>query len=161
MTHSAKAKPKPQLILSLATPADAQEMAELGIKAHKEGTFSVFSYSVKKVTQFITELCQDPNALVLVARDSQANRQVIGYFIGYVSELFFSYDKAGNDLTFYIMPEYRGNYLAIKIIKWFTKWCQENDCAVCALSNGAGAGKRVSKFYQAMGFTLAGYEYRR
>lgn len=95
------------------------------------------------------------DAAILVA---DLDGELIGMFIGVISERWFSDDKFVTDLTLYVKPEHRGGSSFLRLIKAFEAWAASqgvHDIAI-GVSTEIHAARTV-RAYEVLGYRLAGY----
>jgi GNAT superfamily N-acetyltransferase len=89
-----------------------------------------FRYSARKVTEFAAHLIGSDDGFVQVA---ERDGMIVGLMAGMVTEHWMSEDRLGTELTVYMLPRYRGNGDAIRMIRAFTAWTRERGAVVTNL----------------------------
>jgi GNAT superfamily N-acetyltransferase len=115
---------------------------------------SEFSYA-KPEKQKILQLFKNPNAVAFLALE---NNQIIGFISGIVHEYFFSNRKRVSDLGFFVLPEYRGSRVALKLVKLLESWAIEKKAEELHLGQTTGLDiDKTKKFYERLGFKTVGF----
>jgi GNAT superfamily N-acetyltransferase len=140
------------------TSADIPAIYQLGIHAYAESAYNVFDYNEERVTQVFNFIISLDEGFGIVLECEGA---ITGYLLAAKEQMFFGNDEASYDITFYIKPEYRGSFGAIKMLKKYTAWSRDSGCAVCCLNMATMVNhERTSKFYEKMGFEFIGTQHR-
>ena len=115
---------------------------------------SEFSYVVPE-KQKILQLFKNPNAVAFLALE---NNQIVGFISGLVHEYFFSNRKRVSDLGFFVLPEYRGSRVALKLVKLLEAWAIEKNANELHLGQTTGLEiDKTKKFYERLGFKTVGF----
>lgn len=115
---------------------------------------SEFSYVVPE-KQKILQLFKNPNAVAFLALE---NNQIVGFISGLVHEYFFSNRKRVSDLGFFVLPEYRGSRVALKLVKLLEAWAIEKNANELHLGQTTGLDiDKTKRFYERLGFKTVGF----
>jgi GNAT superfamily N-acetyltransferase len=115
---------------------------------------SEFSYA-KPEKQKILQLFKNPNAVAFLALE---NNQIVGFISGIVHEYFFSNRKRVSDLGFFVLPEYRGSRVALKLVKLLESWAIEKKADELHLGQTTGLDiDKTKRFYERLGFKTVGF----
>ena len=115
---------------------------------------SEFSYVVPE-KQKILQLFKNPNAVAFLALE---NDQIVGFISGLVHEYFFSNRKRVSDLGFFVLPEYRGSRVALKLVKLLEAWAIEKNANELHLGQTTGLDiDKTKRFYERLGFKTVGF----
>lgn len=115
---------------------------------------SEFSYVVPE-KQKILQLFKNPNAVAFLALE---NNQIVGFISGIVHEYFFSNRKRVSDLGFFVLPEYRGSRVALKLVKLLEAWAIEKKVNELHLGQTTGLDiDKTKRFYERLGFNTVGF----
>lgn len=115
---------------------------------------SEFSYVVPE-KQKILQLFKNPNAVAFLALE---NDQIVGFISGLVHEYFFSNRKRVSDLGFFVLPEYRGSRVALKLVKLLEAWAIEKNANELHLGQTTGLEiDKTKRFYERLGFKTVGF----
>ena len=115
---------------------------------------SEFSYAIPE-KQKILQLFKNPNAVAFLALE---NNQIVGFISGIVHEYFFSNRKRVSDLGFFVLPEYRGSRVALKLVKLIESWAIEKKAEELHLGQTTGLDiDKTKKFYERLGFKTVGF----
>jgi len=115
---------------------------------------SEFSYANPE-KQKILQLFKNPNAVAFLALE---NNQIVGFISGIVHEYFFSNRKRVSDLGFFVLPEYRGSRVALKLVKLIESWAIEKKADELHLGQTTGLDiDKTKKFYERLGFKTVGF----
>ncbi len=106
-----------------ATHDDIPTMLELGEAMHAESRYARYKWSVPKVRELIECLIDSDDGLALVA---ERDGEIIGGFLGVISERYFSDEKVANDFAMFVSQDKRGGIVAAQLIRAFTAWSTKN-----------------------------------
>lgn len=86
----------------------------------------------------------------------------IGYQVGTCLPYYFNDEVMGYSDIWYVLPEFRGTYAAIKLVKAFEEWCRLN--GALQIINGVArtdedAARHIRKLFPKMGYQWAGSYY--
>lgn len=77
--------------------------------------------------------------------------EIVGGIAGHIGEAWYSTDKVLSDVVTYIVPEHRGGYTAMKMIRMFVDFGIERGAKVeIGVSSGINP-ERTGMFYQRLG----------
>ena len=124
---------------------------QMGRAIHKESRFRAYNYSEAK----ILKLLENPH---IFCAFSFTNETAVGFFLGFIQQIWFSEDKYGFDLALYILPEHRGGTYAVRLIKEFEKFCAEHGCVeVCLSSSAEISTNSALRLYNKLGYKEIGF----
>lgn len=86
--------------------------------------------------------------------------RVVGLFLGYLSEYFFSYEKIASDLVVFIYPEYRVSaYRTLKkMVSEFEAWAASRGAIETCIATSSGTdGAGYKKFLTRQGYSEVGF----
>lgn len=97
-----------------------------------------------------------PDFLCIMVRDGVAP---VGIFIGGVTRHPLFTDRIASDLVNYVIPEYRGGFIATRLVRKFEAWARRKQVKYVNLGQSTAIGDmaRVSKFYNKLGFQTTGF----
>jgi len=85
------------------------------------------------------------------------NARIIGFFIGYCIEAFFSSQRIASDLALYVPQDERGGRAAIALIRRFEAWAKERGAQKITLGISTGITvDRTEQLYNRLGFETTG-----
>lgn len=144
------------MIIRLASEEDIPGMIELGATMHAESIYRQFDYDREKLFDSCRKWISHPDLYFMaVAEDNDA--QVIGMFIGFISEYYFGRDLCAYDLLFFVHPFKRGGLAAVRLIKAFEEWAFENGAKeVCTGTTTMVDPERTAKLFERLGYTIVG-----
>lgn len=140
-----------------ATEADIHSLIALGEAMHRESRFGTVSWSTQKVGDLITWLISSDDGLVLVA---ERDGEIIGGFLGVVTEHYFSTDKMAQDFALFVSPGRRGGVAGAQLLARFIAWARSRGVMDEWIQVGVTTGvdiEKTSRLCQAVGFQPAGY----
>lgn len=139
---------------------DIPALVEMGAAMLAESLYSVLSYDRAKLGAVYKEMITANNSThcFFVADDSQG--RLIGFFIGRISEYFFSRNRMASSIVMYVDPEWRGNLVAVKFIHAFRAWALNRDAIELCIGIATGVTvERSDLFLRRLGFELTGGNY--
>lgn len=144
-----------------ATLDDIPRMLELGRAMHAESpVFRPYAWSDDKVRGLIDWLIHDRNGLALVCVDRGG--EIIGGFLGVITEQFFSTDQVAQDYALFVDPGRRGALAGKQLLEAFRRWAADRGVpAVMGVSTGVSV-EATGRLVEASGFQYFGrlYQFR-
>ena len=141
-----------------ATIDDIETLVNLGEEMHKESRFKTFSYSPEKVYSLIQWLINDPDGILLVAKDDD---KIIGGFIGGVSETYYGFDKYSFDCAIFVLPDRRKSKAGYLLIKEYIKQAKSRNVKEIRIGTTTNIDPYAfDSFIKKMGFECVGYNYK-
>lgn len=139
------------MIVKYAADKHLGPALELGRRMHDESRFRDFDYDENKLAQLLSS----PRALVLL---NMVDDRPVGFFVGVIQQHWFGRDLAGYDLAMYLEPEHRGGMTAVRFIKKFEDWCQEQGARTINLGSSAEITTDTArKLYTGLGYKECGF----
>jgi len=128
-----------------------QDFLNICQEMHEESRFSIYNISQDK----LINLTKNPNCFVAL---SYKDKTPVGAFVGVVTEMWFSSDKAGYDLFVYVKPKNRGGMTAVRLIKKFEDFCKANNAKTINLGSSAEiATESAKRLYKKLGYKECGF----
>lgn len=139
---------------------DIEMLVNLGANMHLESDYRYTEYSPDKCRELGCAVINSGHMLGLV---SIRQNEITGFFIGGISEHYFSKGLISSDILLYVNPEHRGGLTGARLIKSYVKWAKcsgvPNDSI--RLDQTAGiAPKIVDRLYKKLGFYPIGTHYK-
>ena len=145
-------------IVRKPTPDDEQYIISLGELFQKTSLFSVSGWSNDKARYWVrTGIDENSDTFMRVV---ELDGNVIGLFLGYISEYFFSYEKIASDLVVFIHPDHRMNaYRPLKqMVREFEEWAKERGAIETCIATSSGTdGAGYKKFVLKQGYNEVGF----
>tara|TARA_E500000081_G_scaffold89648_1_gene90722 strand:+ start:12497 stop:12952 length:456 start_codon:yes stop_codon:yes gene_type:complete len=134
---------------------DVPTIIGYGSKMHQESYFKNFNFDEKKLYQLWVLIDTNPNYCALVAEKSDG--ELVGFFVGCITEHWFGNDKVSSDLALYVDPEFRGTSAAIRLMKGYQTWAEMAGAAEIHIgtSTDINTNQNLSLF-QKMGYEIGG-----
>ncbi len=145
------------IIQTKITKEDALELLELGYQMHQEApNFRQLPYKRERIWKILDQSLLNPSRVcALVAKEDD---KIIGFFIGSITEQFFSGDLLANDIAMFVLPEYRGGSCFPRLLKAFENWAHTNNAERIILAHSSGINTEKSNgFFVKQGYPLTGY----
>lgn len=131
----------------------AQRYAEEA-KHHDLFPFDI-GYAIRNVSMSMSSHC---NYLSVVVGKSG----IKGFLWAVATTLPWSKSVVVFDNILYMLPESRGAYGVISLIKHYESWCKSIGAVCCSLSTASGIGTdRTCALYERMGYKPVGYQFRK
>lgn len=146
-------------MLRSAVELDLPRLLELAVAYSAEVPDNKFpideEYAVASMAEAM--LCDDNYCKVLLV-----DGRVVGFLWAFICTQPWSLSKIAFDNIFYISPEFRGGYGVISLIKDYYKWSVDKGAKEVCISTASGIDTtKVCRIFEAIGFKLSGYQYRR
>lgn len=83
--------------------------------------------------------------------------QIVGFMLGYVSEQFFGDDLVACDLAVFVLPEFRGKRISLRLIAAFEAWAKARGAIQVMLGQSTGVDiERTRSLYERLGYRTVG-----
>lgn len=143
-----------------ATVYDLETLIALGELMHVESNYRSIIFSKDKTLVTGISIIADPMWCVRVCEGK--DDEVIGMFVGYVSQFPFSYDLVASDFVLYVLPEYRGSTAALRLLGAYEAWAKSKEAKIINIGTTTGVNTdKVGEFYERLGFNRVGAVYRK
>lgn len=144
-----------------AKPDDVEHMIALAVEMHFESRYITLEFSTDKVVDFLFWAMETKETnLCIVAEDSTG--QIVGGFVGFAMEHWFSTDKYSCDYALFVSQDKRksgAGLAAVQLIKHYVAWAQEKGVRPENIQLGATTGvepEKIRTFFEAMNFRKIG-----
>lgn len=142
-----------------ATYADLPRLVELGEVMHHESSYSVLPYSAPKVLILLENMINNADYFLVV---EERSNEIVGGFAGMVIEQWFSDSRVAIDFALFMHPDHRGGMAAVRLLKAFVKWANEQGAALVTIGITTGVKEaESSKLCQLLGFRHAGVLFKK
>lgn len=143
-----------QLVIRRFNPNDFVHVLNMGEAMHAASVYSHIPFSRNKCVDLFHRCNYDPSHLGLIA---ERNGEIIGMFVGYVCDYFFSEERIACDLLLYVKPNKRGTFAGKMLIEEYKRWgVAQNALEVCAGVSAMTNNERTYALYQKCGFSEVG-----
>ena len=124
---------------------------------HQESHFKTLDFNPDKLKQLLMAFCHDQFVYIAIY-----NNQIIGVFIGFITEYYFGKDLYASDLTYYVDRTKRGSVAAVKLFREFETWAIKKGAKRLNPPTSTGINpERTKKIYERMGYTVTGHTYNK
>ena len=133
---------------------DQQACWQLALAMHAESYYRDYDINKRKFNLIFEAATTNLNYFSRVFVDSKTD-EPCGFFLTFVSEHYFGYDKVAMDLGMYMNVENRGKGgLALaRVIKQYEKWAKALGCQETTLAVSAGITDELSqKLFEKRGY---------
>jgi len=139
--------------VEVATPDDAPEIAELGELLHDTSSYAPIPYSREKVEELMRTLAGGAGAVFIVRRGDR----IVGGIAGAVAPHWFSDQLHGFEYSFFIHPDARNGFTAMKLLSAFRIWCERRGAKSVRIGITTGIHpEKTAQLYRLAGFKDAG-----
>lgn len=131
---------------------DTGKLLEMAHAMHEESPrYRMRAFCEAKARGLIEHLITTGGGFVAVL-----NGEIVGMVGGILFEYFFGQDKMCSDLVVYVVPEWRGSSIFVRLIKAFEAWAWGNGACeiVLGVSTGVGMDATVC-VYERLGYKIA------
>lgn len=141
-------------------PSDFPEMLGLGLAMHAESDFARFEFAVEKIERLSELLMTNPDWFGLVARTNSG--ELAGAFVGGATEFFFSPERHGFDVVFYVFPKFRSSTAAVRLFATALTRFERMDVGQLRFGHATGILPEVAdRLFRSFGFRQGGVLYLR
>ncbi len=139
--------------VEVATPYDAHEIAALGQLLHDTSSYAGIPYNLAKVAELMRSLATGGGVVFVVRRDGA----IVGGIAGGVTAHWFSEELLGFEYSFFIRPDARNGFTAMKLINAFRIWCRARGAKSVRMGITTGIHEAsTGQLYRLIGFKDAG-----
>ena len=146
----------------ISSPEDFAQINALGRWFQENSNFSKCGWSVEKAFNFVVS-GSDPESNTFM-RVCELDGEIVGFFLGVITEYFFSRNAIAQELVVVFKPDHRDNiapHLA-QMINQFAEWASQQDAIEACIGITSGiAGDGYPKFIQSQGFKQAGLIFKK
>jgi len=146
-------------MISEAVLEDIFEIESIIKVAAQEEDYSKTSYNRERALLAIYgNIIADHQCMFVYRRDDK----VVGIYAGYITNWILSDELVAQDMTWFVLPEYRKGRAAIALLKAFEQWAiSKGASSICPGSMTGGAIDRIRKLYERLGYKTIGYNFRK
>lgn len=139
---------------------DIPTLVELGRRMHAESPrFARLAFDPQRLTAVAAGLIPNPDCCILVGDNDGL---LIGMFVGFVMQHFFSTASYASDMALYVTPEERGGTLAVRFLRRFESWAHDKGAAECVPGISTEVEvERTARLYERLGYKRSGLIMRR
>lgn len=83
------------------------------------------------------------------------DEQIVGLLGGVKHTPAFSFNEIASEVIWYIKPEHRGSKLAIKMVKQFEEWANEQGAKYVSMVSQSNSDVDPSNLYERLGYKLS------
>ena len=138
-------------------PEDFEDIHALGQWMQENSHFANNGWCSRKIYTIVSSSQNSDSNIFL--RVCERNNKIIGFFVGSVSEYFFSDKLIAQDMVLVFHPNERHNISReiIRLIKDFEKWAKEKGATEVAIGITSGiAGEGYPKLLNRLGYDQVG-----
>ena len=127
---------------------------------HGQTNFASLAFDQEKVFRQIKVMLTDPQKWYCKA--AVKDGLIIGGMLGFVTETFYSQERAAYEMVVMVLPEYRGSRAAWLLIKDFTAWGEQAGAKQIRVGVGTGpTGYGATRIYAKLGYDTVGFTHMR
>ncbi len=135
-------------------------MIVLGEMMHRESEFKAFDYDYGKLLDLAERIKNNDDMYGECARNNTGD--LVGMFVGSISEYYFGRDLIAADLLWYVHPDHRGGTVAVRLLKHFTQWGQNMGVKEICIGVSTGVQtERTGDLLDRLNFACVGGTYKR
>lgn len=117
--------------ITIASKEDIENIRGILLEFHKVSPFKDILVDPDKLTSFITNSIENPNAIVLLA---YADTYLVGLLIGSIQEIPFSLEKNATENIWYVRKKYRSYSIGKELYQLYEKWSKEHNVSIICTS---------------------------
>lgn len=136
------------------TRADIPQISRLGERMHEESIYCALDYSPVKALYWCYDVLNDDNRCGFVA---EIDGEICAMFFGLVTEYLYGHDLVAKDSLMYVMPEYRGSMMFLRLVNAYFRWARGKKVKQIFLSQSTGINvHRTTELYKRLGLQQVG-----
>jgi len=141
---------------------DALAIGKLGTRYAEEACeYAGLDLDLECAIANVSIAIHSPNSLVVVLISD--SNEIVGFLWGVCGKsLPWTHELIALDQIVYVLPEYRGSFGSVKLIKAYEAWALDQGASEVRLSVASGIHEdRTAGFYNKLGYTHLGSQQRR
>lgn len=141
-------------MIRAAVESDVDAMVAIGELMHAESPrYSRLAFNRAKVAHTLRSLIASPDGLALVA---ELDGKLVGVALGFIEAEWFSDDRVAQELTLFVLPEYRGRTTAMRLLAAMDSWAEAAGMPYLQAGTTTGVKPELcAKLYEHLGFVRA------
>jgi len=145
------------MFLRPAEVTDVDTMIALGRRMHAESPrFSLMNFDSDKVRALMVNAIADDRYFLMIAENDE--RDLIGGFVGFMAQHWFSTDQTAHDIALFVDPDRRGSIVAARLVKSFIDWARGRGAKQINLGISTGVMvEKTAQLYRSLGLKQYGY----
>lgn len=137
----------------VATLQDVPRLVEMGRLLHDTSSYAAIPFNEEKVADLLSGLISGTGAVFVTRKDGR----IIGAIAGAVGAHWFSDELHGFEFSFFIDPEARNGFTALRLMNAFTRWCALRGAKSVRMGVTTGIHhESTAALYRLAGFKNAG-----
>lgn len=142
--------------IRFVTPQDIPTILDLGELMVAESRFGHYGLNRAKTDKALANMIQRPaDSLILLAERDDGT--AVGMLAGYTVEFFFCDAHVAQDRFYFVKPEARGSFAALKLLLAFRRWAEQRKVRELNINmNVAVEMPRSSRMMTKLGFRCCG-----
>lgn len=139
---------------------DLEAVLALGRQAHAESRQASLPRDEDKVRALLEEILRGRKGAHCVLLAESDDGRPVGFLAGQVVEYFFCRQRIAQNIVFYVLPEYRGRWVAVKLLYAFRGWARHRGAVELHVGITTGVEvARFDRFLRRLGFHFVGGNY--
>ena len=146
----------------ISSPEDFAQINALGRWFQENSNFSKCGWSVEKAFNFVVS-GSDPESNTFM-RVCELDGEIVGFFLGVITEYFFSRNAIAQELVVVFKPDHRKKIspLLIDMSNQFELWAKDRDAVEISMGIFSGIeGKGYHKFLESRGYKQFGIAFKK
>lgn len=148
--------------MRISSPEDFDQISSLGLWFQQNSSFSKCGWSQEKAFKFVLSGSNpDSNTFLRVC---ELDGEIVGFFLGGLTEYFFSESSIAQELVVVFKPEHRKKIspLLIDMLTQFESWAKDRDAIEISMGIFSGiAGEGYHKFLESRGYKQSGIAFKK
>tara|TARA_R110000744_G_scaffold37442_1_gene85800 strand:- start:39 stop:479 length:441 start_codon:yes stop_codon:yes gene_type:complete len=131
---------------------DIPVMISLGAEMHRESRYSNLDFDPARLWALGDQIMANPESYLSAVYEKDG--EMVGFVIAFATPHFFGNDLTSGDFAIYVLPEHRQGMVGVKLIKKYSKWCEDRGVKEPMLGVSAGIRPdRIGELYKRLGYT--------
>tara|TARA_B110000977_G_scaffold162386_1_gene207792 strand:+ start:1471 stop:1923 length:453 start_codon:yes stop_codon:yes gene_type:complete len=146
----------------ISSPEDFDQINSLGLWFQQNSNFSKCGWAQEKARKFVLA-GSDPESNTFL-RVCVLDDEIVGFFLGGITEYFFSRNSIAQELVVVFKPDHRTNIspLLIDMVNQFELWAKDRDAVEISMGIYSGIdGKGYHKFLESRGYKQSGIAFKK
>ncbi len=143
----------------LADRNDASAIFKMCRDFHQETQLKNIVFDNVVFAGHLSWLYEDGACFLAVA---EHDGKIVGFMSGWVYQLYFSKTLSAQNNLWYVLPEYRGGMIGVRLLKMFESWAFDKGAKILVGGTSSGISMpRSNKLIEKFGYEPVGSEYRK
>lgn len=138
------------------TAEDKDQLMAIAKTFHQESCYNDELFDEDKFKALLNVCLVSPDRMSVFYH--KVDGIIVGGILGYIAERYFSKETTAGDLGMFILPEYRGSRVFLRLLKEFEEWAISRKVSKIIIGHTTKINmEKAPNFYKKLGYDLQGF----